>query len=136
MRNRLTFIENTGREIFSGKLLAKYKCICGNTIIIRKAKLPKSCSHCNLAEKFPREYKTYETMLSRCYNKKATGYKYYGGKRITVCFRWREDFFNFYEDMGFRPEGMTLDRIDGNKNYCEENCRWATYEEQRINRSQ
>ena len=80
-----------------------------------------------------RERSTYRNMMSRCNNPKATGYEHYGGRGIKVCDRWRESFKNFYEDMGDRPDGMSLDRVDVNGNYTKENCRWATWNEQARN---
>lgn len=79
------------------------------------------------------EYKTWENMIQRCTNPKATGYRYYGGRGITVCERWRK-FQNFIEDVGLRPKvNMSLDRIDPDGNYEPNNCRWATYQQQRDN---
>lgn len=79
-------------------------------------------------------YSTYRGMLKRCYYPKADNYGYYGGRGIEVCGRWRESFWNFLEDMGERPEGHTLDRIEVDGDYCPDNCRWATYKDQVANR--
>lgn len=70
---------------------------------------------------------------SRCFNPNAAGYASYGGRGITVCARWL-DFANFLADMGERPEGTSLDRIDGTKGYEPGNCRWATRAQQSRNR--
>jgi hypothetical protein len=72
-------------------------------------------------------------MKQRCLNPKATAYAYYGGRGVTICERWMS-FDNFLADMGERPEGRTLDRIDPYGNYEPSNCRWATYAEQTHNR--
>ena len=78
------------------------------------------------------EYLTWMAMKARCLNPKHHAYRYYGGRGITVCQRWLT-FPNFLLDMGTRPEGLTLDRIDVNGNYEPSNCRWATWEQQRAN---
>ena len=75
-------------------------------------------------------------MINRCDygGPTQTNFKYYGGRGITVCERWR-DFRNFLEDMGERPPGKTLDRHpDPDGNYEPSNCRWATAKEQLLNR--
>lgn len=75
-------------------------------------------------------------MLDRCYRKTDGGYKKYGGRGISVCDRWQgtEGFFNFLKDMGERPTGTSLDRINNDGNYEPDNCRWATALEQAHNR--
>ena len=72
-------------------------------------------------------------MMQRCYNKNSNGYKRYGGRGIQVCDRWHT-FTNFYTDMGEKPEGMSLDRIDNDADYSPENCKWSTRQEQTLNR--
>ncbi len=78
-------------------------------------------------------YGSYNDMLQRCYNPNQLAYKYYGGRGITVCPSWYESFENFYADMGDRPKGKTLDRIDNSLRYSKDNCRWATHSEQMSN---
>ncbi len=78
-------------------------------------------------------YRIWRGMRSRCTNNKCKEYNRYGGRGITICERWNK-FEMFLEDMGIRPEGLSLDRIDNNKGYCKENCRWATREEQNRNK--
>ena len=75
---------------------------------------------------------SWQGMIQRCYNKNANKYDDYGGRGISVCDRWRV-FRNFLEDMGPRPEGTTLDRIDPNGNYEKSNCRWASQDIQTNN---
>jgi len=80
-------------------------------------------------------YQTWASMKGRCYNPKASNFGNYGGRGITVCERWRNDFWAFVADMGEKPaRGMSIDRMDGNKGYEPSNCRWATASEQNLNR--
>ena len=79
-------------------------------------------------------YSTWIGMKVRCYNPKRTNYQYYGARGIKVCQRWLDDFWNFVEDMGDRPEGHTLDRIETDGNYEPSNCKWSTHSEQASNK--
>lgn len=78
-------------------------------------------------------YKTWCKMRSRCRYSGDDRYQYYGGRGIKVCKRW-DSFPLFLEDMGERPQGMTLDRINNDGNYTPKNCKWSTRSEQNLNR--
>jgi hypothetical protein len=78
------------------------------------------------------EYHAWGGMRQRCLNPKNRRWKDYGGRGITICARWAS-FENFLSDMGFKPKGTSLDRVNNDGNYEPSNCRWATPKEQRTN---
>ena len=79
-------------------------------------------------------YNSWKAMMARCYSESHKHYSYYGAKGISVCEEWH-DFDAFYSDMGNRSKGMSLDRVNNDKGYSKDNCRWATAKEQANNRS-
>jgi hypothetical protein len=123
-------------------------CECGKTSIAKATSLRqgnvKSCGHLQGNKgvarthgmRYERIYMTWKNMKIRCTNPKAQNYPMYGGRGITVCDRWTESFENFYDDM---KEGydntLSLERINVNGNYCKENCKWATQDEQAANKT-
>lgn len=136
---RLTVISLHGIHP-KGQCLWKCKCICGNETVLLgttlKRGVTKSCgcllrSRNGLAN--TSTYSIWHSMIARCHNPKSVAYKNYGARGISVCDRWKDNFFAFLEDMGERPAGLSIDRIDNNDNYFKENCHWATPKEQTRN---
>ena len=78
-------------------------------------------------------YNIWAAMIQRCTNPKSRDWRLYGARGITVCERWRK-FENFLADMGTKPDGLSIDRIDNDGNYEPGNCRWATALEQARNK--
>lgn len=131
-----------------------YVCVCSCGVEKEKPKSKifrsKCCNTCSRkrrqkalthgacqAHADPMLYSTYMIrygMIRRCNDERPKNKKNYKDRNITVCDRWLESFENFLEDMGIRPANTTLDRIDNNKGYYKENCRWATIKQQNNNK--
>ncbi len=118
------------------------RCSCGKSVDIDGRDLRKGnrtscgCSFKGRPKHFMAKspiYRSWSTMIQRCTNPDNSHYDRYGGRGIQVCERWM-NFRNFYEDMGDRPDGYSLDRINNSGPYCKENCRWATSKQQGRNR--
>jgi hypothetical protein len=104
---------------------ATVSCGCKRRLDGIKRRTKHGLSHLKL-------YHIWSKIMDRCYNMRSSAYKYYGGRGIDVCERWRS-VENFISDLGEKPKGKSLDRVDNDKGYGPENCRWATPKEQALN---
>jgi hypothetical protein len=145
---RLLVVDKTGKEK-DGNIKWLCKCDCGKTSTVRGATLRRGttnscgCLQMEVARanvkhghlvgyRHSPEYTTWRAMLRRCNDEKHVDYRMYGGRGIKVCDHWLE-FESFLADVGTRPEGKSLDRIDSNKGYSPDNVRWSTPKEQARN---
>lgn len=156
---KLTVIEYVGHlekdHCKEKKIYWRCKCECGNEAVIAGNKIgrQKSCGciklkitpkhessiikvkYHKLSTEIP-EYQTWQSIKARCYRLTHTKYKNYGGRGITVCDRWLNDFSAFFYDMGEKPTSKhSIDRIDVNGNYEPSNCKWSTNYEQANNKT-
>ena len=141
--NRLTILKTYSKKMSNGKSqrFAWCKCDCGNEkeIALYRVKkgITKSCGCLSREKTIERNtkhgmrhhpiYNTYNGMMARCYNNKKKSYKHYGGRGIKVCDEWHDinNFIKWCEKNGFEKDKQ-LDRIDNNKNYSPDNCRFVT----------
>jgi hypothetical protein len=150
---RLTVVALAGRKIYSSGssvILWKCRCSCGNETTVRSGALrkwnaTKSCGCIN--KEIQRKhfkthglsrtttYKSWHSMRQRCLNPQHEAYSRYGGNSITICAEWQNDFEVFLMDMGSRPVGTTLDRINNDIGYQPDNCRWVGWKQQERNRT-
>lgn len=142
---KLVVIAKSGDKDRFGAIFWYCLCDCGGESVVRAANLRSggtiSCG-CAQIEATKTHgmtktgtFKSWESMKQRCLNPKAQSYESYGGRGIKICDRWVNSFSNFFEDMGERPDGTTLERKEVNGNYEPSNCRWATRSEQQRNKS-
>jgi hypothetical protein len=146
---RLTVLEDSGNRK-GRKVLWRCKCDCGNITLVKSDQLTggrtQSCgclknevrilTHTKHGLYHKRLYKIWAGIKYRCYNHNASHFEYYGGRGITMCSEWIDSPEVFYEwaMLNGYEDHLTIDRIDVNKGYSADNCRWITQKEQASNR--
>jgi hypothetical protein len=148
---KLVALERSGRKTPDNKIFYRYfKCDCGKIKEIMEYSVKSGhtkCCGCINREFWRKKWTTHNmsrsriytiwnNMKMRCSNKNDTHYKYYGGRGITVCRNWLTfiGFYNWAKNSGYK-QNLTIDRIDNNKGYYPDNCRWSTVTEQNRNKS-
>jgi hypothetical protein len=152
----LTVIKEAEPRTYASRTVRQYRCRCdcGQETVVQlsslRSGLTKSCGclrrertaetgSANRTHGHKRDgvesptYVSWRQMMNRCTNPRVAAWKYYGARGITVCSRWKT-FANFLADMGERPAGLTLDRINTHAGYTPENCRWTDIHTQLANR--
>lgn len=142
--NKLLVLRDSGLRGARNRIKYVCLCDCGNESIVFGDPLRRGhtkscgCDKSIIMTKHGKHgsgaYKTWDKMIQRCTNPKNHAYKHYGEKGVFVCKEWME-FKSFYADMGDRPNGMTIDRLNHEDGYYKENCVWTTQESQTQNTS-
>lgn len=153
-RGKMVAVRPLQAELSSGRVMSAWlcRCDCGTEKTVLTVNWTKDkhmscgCDRPNRISARYRgdtkrpEYRVWTQMRQRCHSEYAPNFRFYGGKGVTVCDRWRfgdgekTGFQCFIEDMGERPDGMTIDRIDPMKGYGPDNCKWSSWVEQANNR--
>lgn len=141
---RLKVLEHAGKSI-RGQSLWLCLCLCGNQKVMQYSSLAAGTQSCGCKKREPnvantthgfsntRTYRVWTNMKARCQDTGHQAYENYGGRGIWVCDEWQR-FEQFLDDMGFCPEGLTLERMDNEDGYFKENCKWASRSEQNSNK--
>lgn len=135
-------LADSGQRTPCKRVVYVCRCLCGREKLVISSNLRSGGSKgCGCTRKSKKALKTkhplyycYQDMKSRCLRKSHPSYKDYGGRGINICDRWLKSFWDFVEDLGDRPIGKSLDRIDNDLGYSPENCKWSTPKEQVDNR--
>ncbi len=139
----LTVVSHAGKTA-RGAILWNCACACGATTQVMASNLCRGASKsCGCGQRASVTYhgmtgtptfRSWDAMKQRCLNPKSPDFHKYGGRGIKICAEWLNSFDTFWQHMGTRPEGKTLDRTDNSGDYTPQNCRWSTAKAQAANR--